>query len=344
MKKSKLAFYGDLYIKDSLTRNAFEKDTWNIINLEAPLTNTSERFPGKVNLNMDPQIIADSFRDLSVIFSLGNNHILDCNKQGFKDTIEYLDKQGIKYFGAGSHQSLANNPLILYHEGKRIALINLVSKFTTPVFAKGEEPGVLDVSYLDDVLIRAKELKSDRIVLIVHWGAEEVFMPAPYDVNFAHMAIDRGVDLIIGHHAHRRQSVEKYMGKYIFYGLGNYAFASLDEASYFDETGKSTKRFKKVNYKWNKKSIKVIWDIESGDVECSNLLFSEKSVVIAQRKKLAITPTWLLESKMYSFIFRVVFIYSKIQINFFNFIRNPKLPRRRTLVSVLRIFTRKEFK
>ena len=38
----------------------------------------------------------------------------------------------------------------------------------------------------------------------------------------AHMAIESGADLVIGHHPHVLQGVEEYKGKLIFYSLGNF--------------------------------------------------------------------------------------------------------------------------
>ncbi|API92551.1 hypothetical protein BKP57_12490 [Virgibacillus sp. 6R] len=51
-------------------------------------------------------------------------------------------------------------------------------------------------------------------------------IPATYQTKFGHPAIDAGADIIIGHHPHRLQSVEKYNGKYIIYSMGDYTFGA----------------------------------------------------------------------------------------------------------------------
>ena len=43
-------------------------------------------------------------------------------------------------------------------------------------------------------------------------------------MELAHLAIDEGADLVIGHHPHVLQGIEKYKGKYIAYSLGNFCF------------------------------------------------------------------------------------------------------------------------
>ena len=42
--------------------------------------------------------------------------------------------------------------------------------------------------------------------------------------DLAHYAIDQGANLVIGHHPHVVQGVEKYKNAYIAYSLGNFCF------------------------------------------------------------------------------------------------------------------------
>lgn len=64
----------------------------------------------------------------------------------------------------------------------------------------------------------------DFIIVSLHWGLEYEAPPHPHQIETAHRLIDNGVDLIIGHHPHVIQGIEKYRGKYIFYSLGNFLF------------------------------------------------------------------------------------------------------------------------
>ena len=45
-----------------------------------------------------------------------------------------------------------------------------------------------------------------------------------YQKDAAHAAIDAGADLVLGHHPHVLQGIEKYNGRYICYSLGNFCF------------------------------------------------------------------------------------------------------------------------
>ena len=44
---------------------------------------------------------------------------------------------------------------------------------------------------------------------------------------FAHLAVDSGASVVLGHHPHVIQPVEKYKDGYIFYSLGNFVFDQM---------------------------------------------------------------------------------------------------------------------
>ena len=55
-------------------------------------------------------------------------------------------------------------------------------------------------------------------------GVESSAVPTDIQKKLAYTAIDNGTDLVIGHHPHVLQGIEKYKGKYILYSLGNFCF------------------------------------------------------------------------------------------------------------------------
>ena len=58
----------------------------------------------------------------------------------------------------------------------------------------------------------------------MHSGEEYQVEPIQFQVEFSKMAIDAGVDIVVGHHPHIVQKNEKYKNGYIFYSLGNFIF------------------------------------------------------------------------------------------------------------------------
>jgi poly-gamma-glutamate synthesis protein (capsule biosynthesis protein) len=47
----------------------------------------------------------------------------------------------------------------------------------------------------------------------------------------AHRAIDAGADVVIGHHPHVLQGIERYKNGVILYSLGNFAFGTASETA-----------------------------------------------------------------------------------------------------------------
>lgn len=79
----------------------------------------------------------------------------------------------------------------------------------------------------DDMTAAIQALKdagADVIVVSFHWGTEKENYPDETQQALAHAAIDQGADLVLGHHPHVLQGIEKYQGKYIVYSLGNFCF------------------------------------------------------------------------------------------------------------------------
>ena len=72
----------------------------------------------------------------------------------------------------------------------------------------------------------------DYIVVNFHWGDEKAEYPGSDQIFFAHSVIDAGADLIVGHHPHVLQGVEKYNDKIIAYSLGNFIFGGNSRPEY----------------------------------------------------------------------------------------------------------------
>ena len=81
-----------------------------------------------------------------------------------------------------------------------------------------------------DDIVRSRGF-SDYVVVSFHWGAELAKLPKPYQQRAAHEAIDAGADLVLGHHPHVLQGIERYRGKAILYSLGNFAFGSVSSSA-----------------------------------------------------------------------------------------------------------------
>lgn len=154
------------------------------------------------------------------ILSVANNHTLDMGREGFEKTLEGLEARGIAYVGGGRGDEEPPG-LIVERNGIRFGFLAYTTgRFRSP-------PGVAVAklkkkSVIDD--IRALKEQTDHVVVSLHWGIENTYYPSPDQVGLAHAFIDSGATLILGHHSHTIQGLERYNDGLIAYSLGNFQF------------------------------------------------------------------------------------------------------------------------
>ena len=66
----------------------------------------------------------------------------------------------------------------------------------------------------------------------MHWGEEYQHRATDLQVQMGHELIEAGADVIIGHHPHVDQEIERYKNGWIIYSLGNFIF----DQSWSEET------------------------------------------------------------------------------------------------------------
>lgn len=163
------------------------------------------------------------------LLTLANNHIYDQLKDGFDKTLDYLNKKSISYTGA--NQNTEEKQFFVKNiNGHNIAFLNYVHSETNPNFPENIDIAVnqYEKQSIIDNIVSIKQ-KVDRVVLILHWGMDNSRFPKPTQRADAKVFVEAGVDLIVGHHSHVLQGFEKIGNSFVFYSLGNFAFASLKE-------------------------------------------------------------------------------------------------------------------
>lgn len=153
------------------------------------------------------------------ILSISNNHIFDHGLEAASETKRSLNDVGIDTIGYDTfnHQS---------RKGKIIEIANTAFGFLSFCLNLGSLHSIVSPPSIEDIEVCIKEMrrKVDYVILSLHWGFEYTDMPSPEQVEIAHRFIDSGVDVILGHHPHVLQPIEKYHGGIIAYSLGNFIF------------------------------------------------------------------------------------------------------------------------
>ena len=63
--------------------------------------------------------------------------------------------------------------------------------------------------------------------MLYHGGKEHYAYPTPKQQDISRFFVEEGVDVVISQHSHIAGSYEKYLGKLIVYGQGNFLFEKL---------------------------------------------------------------------------------------------------------------------
>ncbi|MCG2677530.1 CapA family protein, partial [bacterium] len=198
---------------------------------ESPLSTKGEPVPNKeYTFRANPKV-AEGLKDAGFdVLSLANNHILDYGGEALFETIEVLDSKMIFHIGAGKNIQEAREPIILKVKNKKFGFLAYSNTFPEEFWAKEEKAGTAYGKF-SSVKEDVKELKEkvDFLIISFHWGDEEQVSPQEYQRNLAHLAIDNGADIILGHHTHMLSGIETYKNGVIIYSLGNFAFGSYSE-------------------------------------------------------------------------------------------------------------------
>lgn len=209
---------------------AFRAADLAIGNLESPLVEQGRPIPGKCTLRGSPKW-APVLRGAGIrLVTLANNHTMDYGGEGLRSTIAALEKEGLRYVGAGLDATQASAPALLDVRGTRVACLGrTLVPVSAPVRAGRATPGVafLDRDETMASLRRCRE-QADLVLLLVHWGLEEYRYPSPAQRRLARDLVEAGADVIVGHHPHVTQGIERIGSAVIVYSLGNFIFSDFE--------------------------------------------------------------------------------------------------------------------
>lgn len=206
--------------------------------LEAALSRRGTPAAGKIVLRHDPAMIAAYVAGGFDVLAFASNHCLDYGIEPFLDTLELLERHGIRCVGAGRNIAEARKPAIVERRGTRVGFLSYLLLVPLGWWAHPTKPGVAavredalygppyvneeDLEAMVSDIARARS-EVDVLIASYHWGASQSRTLTLSQKAVARAAIDAGADLVIGRHPHILQGIELYRGRAIFYALGNFA-------------------------------------------------------------------------------------------------------------------------
>ncbi|GGM68196.1 putative polyglutamine synthesis accessory protein [Thermopolyspora flexuosa] len=210
-------------------------DVW-VVNLETGVTRSGDFAPDKsVHYRMNPENLPGLLAARPDVCVLANNHVLDFGERGLVETLDVLAGAGVRAAGAGRDEEEAWRPAIVEAGAGRRVLVfafGMPSSGIPPGWAA--RPGRPGVAYVPapspgraaEVGERVRRAKrpgdaGDTVVASVHWGSNWGYEVPRDHIQFAHILIDSGVDVVHGHSSHHPRPIERYRNGLVLYGCGD---------------------------------------------------------------------------------------------------------------------------
>jgi len=186
-------------------RSLFEDDDMTLVNFEGTLTESDDKKQKKFNFKA-PAEYADILTLGSVeAVGIANNHIVDYGESGKEDTIAALEAAGLVVSGNGLLG-------IFEKDGVKVGMTGYCFPY------KDEKKDIsADVRAL-------REAGCQIVVASFHWGSEYMEDFTREQRMIGRRAIEAGADIVVGHHPHIVQGIEKWEDTFILYSLGNLVF------------------------------------------------------------------------------------------------------------------------
>lgn len=242
---------GDILLHERLwtqaQRDAADDGTWNfapqlrrikpwvkgadlaICHLEVPLAPDGGPYAGYPLFAGPPQVVPAIAATGYDACTTASNHTFDQGADGVDRTLDILDDAGIAHAGSARTKKESRQPTVIDvdtpHGSVKVGLVSYTFSFNGLPYPDGEtwRSNLIDGS--DEILADAaatREAGAEVVVVALHWGDEYVHEPNEQQRELAPTLIaSPDVDLLLGHHAHVVQPIEKIDGEWVVYGMGN---------------------------------------------------------------------------------------------------------------------------
>jgi len=197
------------------------------------------------------------------IVELTGNHNMDYQAQAYLDTLEMYRQRGMEYYGGGENIEDALRPVLIEHNGNRLAILGCNIAGPTYAYATRTTPGAMPCN-TGQSLAEVTRLRDDGYLVIFTYQWTESYLnhPLPMQIAGFHRPVDAGAVIVSGSQAHQPQSFEFYNGGFIHYGPGNLFFDQMwalrvrqefvDRHVFYDGRHISTELFTALLENWSK--------------------------------------------------------------------------------------------
>jgi poly-gamma-glutamate capsule biosynthesis protein CapA/YwtB (metallophosphatase superfamily) len=195
-----------------------------VCHLEVPLSRTGQHVSSWPAFNAPPQLAAALRWAGYDACSTASNHSMDQGPQGVAATLAVMDAAGLRHPGMARNADEADQSTILEVRGLQVGLLSYAYGLNSGPLPPGRPWLVKTIDprrILNDARA-ARRAGAQFVVVLLHWGQEYRSAPTPSQRALAKRLLAAPeVDLILGHHAHVVQPIQRVDGKWVAYGMGN---------------------------------------------------------------------------------------------------------------------------
>ena len=195
-----------------------------LCHLEVPLSRDGRAVASWPSFNAPPEL-APALRWAGYdACSTASNHAMDRGAGGVAATLDVLDRAGLRHDGTARDAAEAAASTVVDVRGLRVGLLSYAYGLNGGPLPSGQ-PWL--VNLIDPARILADARAARRagarfVVVLLHWGEENQAAPSSSQRDLARRLLAAPeVDLILGHHVHVVQAIERVGAKWVAYGMGN---------------------------------------------------------------------------------------------------------------------------
>ncbi|MGY2085119.1 CapA family protein [Blastococcus sp. SYSU DS0539] len=199
-----------------------------ICHLETPVAPDGGPYRGYPSFAVQPEIVAALAEAGYDLCSTASNHSFDAGVDGLVRTLDVLDAEGIAHTGTYRSPAESTEPVVLDVDGVRIGHVaGTFGLNGVPLPADREWSvdvvDVPDVTPMLEAAARTRAAGAEIVVASLHCCVEYRHEPTEQQETAVRALLaSPDVDLVLGHHAHVVQPIERVDGEWAAYGLGNH--------------------------------------------------------------------------------------------------------------------------
>jgi poly-gamma-glutamate capsule biosynthesis protein CapA/YwtB (metallophosphatase superfamily) len=195
-----------------------------LCHLEVPLSRDGRAVASWPSFNAPPELAAALRWAGYDACSTASNHAMDRGAGGVAATLDVLDRAGLRHDGTARDAAEAAASTIVDVRGLRVGLLSYAYGLNSGRLPSGQPwlVNLIDPARIVEDARAARRAGARFVVVLLHWGQENQAAPTPSQRELARRLLAAPeVDLLLGHHVHVVQPIERVGGKWVAYGMGN---------------------------------------------------------------------------------------------------------------------------